>query len=152
MVIPFLRQKGRSARAGAPGRRVVCRAAGWTPRVARHSERGGLLTELIVAMAILAVAFFPLAFSYAREHQLLRASYNRAVAMEIVDGEMEVLVAGEWQGFKAGTQPYPIHAASATNLPPGRFSLTVTGKRLRLEWLPDRKDRGGKVVREATAP
>ncbi len=115
------------------------------------SERGALLMELIVAMAIIVTTMLPLAYAVAREHQLLRACYNRAVAMEIVDGEMEVLVAGEWRAFKEGTQPYPVRDLAATNLPPGQFQLTIAGPRLRLEWRPAPKDRGGIVAREATA-
>jgi hypothetical protein len=115
----------------------------------RH-ERGSMLAELIVAIGIVAVTVLPLAYSVSHEHQFLRGCYNRAVAMEIVDGEMEVLAAGEWHAFKEGTQPYPVQAGSLTNLWPGQFQLTVTGKRLRLEWLPEDKDRGGKVAREAT--
>jgi hypothetical protein len=117
----------------------------------RRGQRGALTTELIVAMAILTVASLPLAFSVAGELKALKASYIRALAMEIVDGEMEVLVAGEWQSFSQGAQPYVVRAASATNLPPGKFTLTLNSKRIRLEWAPDKRNRGGKVVREATA-
>jgi hypothetical protein len=117
----------------------------------RLKERGMLMTELVVAMGIIVMAVLPLAFSISQERQLLRASYNRAVAMEIVDGEMEVLLAGEWRAFREGAQDYAPHALAAENLPPGKFQLTITGKRLRLEWVPPGKDQGGKVVREVTA-
>jgi hypothetical protein len=60
-------------------------------------ERGMLMADLFVAMGILAVAIMPLAFSYVRETRLLRAEYFRGAAMEIVDGEMEILVAGDWR-------------------------------------------------------
>ena len=109
-----------------------------------------LMAELIVAIAILTIAVLPLAYSITQEHKLLRACYYRAVAMELVDGEMEVLTAGEWRAFKEGAQPYRLGADSATNLPPGQFVLTITGQHLRLEWLPQQRDRGGSVVREAT--
>ena len=39
----------------------------------------------------------------------------------------------------------------ATNLPPGRFLLTIAGNHVRLEWRPAWKHSGGTVVREATA-
>jgi hypothetical protein len=111
---------------------------------------GVLMTEMVVAMAIIVIAVLPLAFLTGYEQKLLRIEYNKAVAMEIVDGEMEVLAAGEWRAFKQGTQPYPVRAAAAKNLLPGRFELTITGKHLRLEWRPDQKGEGGKVVREVT--
>lgn len=113
----------------------------------KGSESGALATELIVAMAILIIAIVPLAYTYPQEEKLLRASYQRAVAMEIVDGEMEILQAGEWRAFKEGSQPYTFHAQSATNLPPGRAELTISGKHLRLDWKPEKKS--FEIVREA---
>jgi hypothetical protein len=107
------------------------------------------LTELLVAMALMAGALLPLAYSFAGEKRLARATYQRAVAMEIVDGEMEILVAGEWRAFAPGTHDYQVRSRSATNLPPGKFALTVRPDRVRLEWRPVVKDHGGAVMREA---
>ena len=112
-------------------------------------ERGTLMTELLVAMALMAGALLPLAYSVSAEKRLARASYQRAVAMEIVDGEMEILVAGECRAFTPGTHDYQVRARSATNLPLGKFALTVRPDRVRLEWRPSVKDHGGGVVREA---
>ena len=117
----------------------------------RHSERGMLMTELVVAMAILVIAVLPLGYSFVTETRMLRATYQRAVAMEIVDGEMEVLAAGKWHAFPEGSQDYySLSAAAAANLPPGRFQFTRTGNRLRLEWAATESHGIGKVVREAT--
>ena len=115
----------------------------------KRPERGWLTTELVVAMGILTVTMLPLAFSFVSEMKLCRAYYYRAVAMEIVDGEMEILAAGEWRAFKPGTQTYAVRAESAKVLPPSRFVLTLEKERVRLEWLPDKKNKGGRVVREA---
>ena len=119
--------------------------------VRRTRQAAGLMTELMIGIAILGIAVFPLAYSFAKEHQYLRSCYQRAVAMEIVDGEMELLLAGEWHAFTNGVHTLTSSAQSATNLPPGRLQLTVSGRNLRLEWLPTGKDQGGKVIREATA-
>lgn len=113
-------------------------------------ECGMLMVDLFVAMSIFAMAIMPLAFSYVRETRLLRAEYFRGVAMEIVDGEMEILVAGEWRNLPDGAQPYAVHAGAVANLPPGRFQLTRTGNHLRLEWASDRRQGIGTVVREVT--
>ena len=113
-------------------------------------ERGALITELVVAMVILAIALFPFAFSFAQEAKFLRSCYNRAIATEIVDGEVEALLAGEWRAFKEGAQDYTPHALAVRNLASGKFQLTLTNRRLRLEWLPSEKHQGGKVVREVT--
>jgi len=115
--------------------------------ISKHVS-GALMIELLVAMALLLGALLPLAYSIASERQLARATYQRAVAMELVDGEMEILAAGEWRAFPAGRYPYPIRAAAATNLPPGAFLLTVTPIKVRLEWQPTVKRHGGPVARE----
>jgi hypothetical protein len=112
-------------------------------------RHGALITELLVAMALLVGALLPIAYSIASERRLARAQYQRAVAMEIVDGEMETLLAGEWRAFKPGRHDYPVHALAATNLPPGRFLLTLDADNLRLEWKPAVTRHGGPVVREA---
>jgi len=108
------------------------------------------MTDLIVGMAILTLAIMPLAFSFAREKQLLRAEYFRSVAVEIVDGEMEILAAGAWQDFPDGQRGYTVHADAAACLPSGHFQLTKTGKHLRLEWQSDKRRGIGPVVREIT--
>ena len=113
-------------------------------------NRGFMMADLFVGMAILAVAILPLAFSYVRETRLLRAEYFHGAAMEIVDGEMEVLAAGEWRDFPEGAQPYTVHARAAANLPPGHFQLTKTGRHLRLEWSSDQRQGIGPVIREVT--
>lgn len=115
-----------------------------------HARCGLLMVDLLVAMAIFALAIMPLAFSYVRETRLLRAEYFRGMAMEIVDGEMEVLVAGEGRNLPEGSQPYTVHANAAAHLPPGRFQLTKAGKHLRLEWASDERQGIGMVVREVT--
>jgi len=119
--------------------------------VRSHSTRrrcGALITEVVVAMGILAFAMLPLAFSILREQKLTRAYFNRAIVMEIIDGEMETLMAGEWRAFRPGAQPYPVRAEAARSLPPGKFVLTLESDRVRLEWLPEKTGKGGKMVRE----
>lgn len=115
-----------------------------------HQARGFLMVDLAVGMAILTLAFFPLAYLFMHERQALRAEYLRAVAVEIVDSEMEILAAGEWHDFPEGSQVYKVHAQAAAGLPPGHFQLTRTGKHLRLEWKSDEPRGIGLVVRELT--
>lgn len=111
--------------------------------------RGSLMAELMVAIAMLMAVMLPIAYSFNAESRLARSYYTHAVAMEIVDGEMEVLQAGEWRAFTPGTHPYQVRAEALTNLPPGEFTLTLQTNKIRLEWQPALKQYGGPVSREA---
>ena len=114
-----------------------------------HGKRGSLMIELVVALGILTAAVIPLAYSFIQEQHVCRVYYWRAVAMEIVDGEMEILAAGDWHNFMEGTHPHAVTAEAAKNLPPSKFVLSVRGRQLRLEWRPDSPRNGAPVVREA---
>jgi hypothetical protein len=113
-------------------------------------RRGWLMVDLLAAIALLAAALLPLAYSIATERRLARADYQRAVVMEIVDGEMEVLAAGGWRAFPNGMCDYHATGGAITNLPPGRFILTRSENQIRLEWVPAVKMHGGAVRREVT--
>jgi hypothetical protein len=115
-------------------------------------QRGMLIVEVVVAMAMLTIAVFPLGFAFNSDAKLLRMTYQQAVAMEIVDGEIEILAAGPWRDLPEGPVPYPVHANAATNLPPGQFLLTRSGNHLRLEWSSAKKSGFAPIVREVTVP
>jgi hypothetical protein len=114
----------------------------------RSSERGFLEVDLLVGLAILTIAILPMAFVFAREQKLLHTEYSRSVANEILDGEMEILLAGEGKTFPDGTEAYPVHSPAAAGLPPGHFELTKHANHLRLEWQADPKKGIGLLVRE----
>jgi len=116
------------------------------------SRRGILEVDLAIAMVILAVAILPLAFSFAKERQVLRVDYCRAVADEVVDGEMEILAAGAWKNFPDGSSAYKVQSRAAANLPAGCFELTKNNHHLRLAWLPDKHLGIGVVAREMNVP
>lgn len=111
-----------------------------------------LTTELLVAIAFLCAAVIPLGYSFAKERQYLRTCYHRAVAMEIVDGEMELLIAGEWHNYGNGIHEITPTAQAAKNLPPGSFRLKVDGKNLLLEWQATSRSSGVHIIREAIRP
>ena len=115
----------------------------------RHNEQGSLMIEMVLALTIIATVLMPIGYSFMEEQHVLRVYYWRAVAMEAVDGEMEVLVAGDWRAYGEGEHPYTVHAESAKYLPLGKFTLNVHGPRLRLEWRPEELRSGSPVVREA---
>jgi hypothetical protein len=116
----------------------------------RRRARGFLEIDLAVGLTILTLAVLPLGYAMARERQVLKIEYCRAVAGEIVDGELEILAAGGAKNLPEGAQNYPVRAAAASQLPPGHFELTKTGNQLRLAWMPDARRGVGAVVRETT--
>ncbi len=118
----------------------------------RHAagQRGVLIFEVIMAMTIILIAALPIGFALSSDARLFRATYQRAVAMEIVDGEIEILAAGAWRDLPEGSQPYAVHANAAANLPPGRFLVTRTGNHFRLEWSAEKKSGVGAIIREVT--
>src|SRR5258708_34004562 len=91
--------------------------AGKDASAPRVRQNGFLMTEMLVALAILLGALLPLAYSLASEKRLARAAYQRAVAMELVDGEMEILAAGEWRAMPAGVHEDQVHAAARLKPP-----------------------------------
>jgi hypothetical protein len=122
-----------------------------TPVFQKACRTGGFLeVDLVVGLAILTLAVVPLGYSFARERQVLKMEYYRSVANEIVDGEMEILAAGDWKNFPDGSQNYPVRAGAMASLPSGHFQLTKTGNHLRLEWSPDGKHGIGAIIRETT--
>jgi hypothetical protein len=117
-------------------------------RRSNQKQTAALATECIIALAILVTAAIPLSLDFLQEMKLCRAYYHRAVALELIDGEMEILLAGERKEFANGQYDYQIHSRSATNLPPGRFTLVVSPASLRLEWKSTVRRQGGTVRRE----
>ena len=107
---------------------------------------------MTVAVGLLAVVLIPLTVGFFKEAKQMRNLYREAVAMEIVDGEMEILAAAGAEGISAGSQPYAINAAAATNLPPGKFTLTREGKTLHLEWQANEPLEDLRVNREILLP
>jgi hypothetical protein len=116
----------------------------------QKNQQAVLMMDLAMAMVVFSLAIFPLAFSFMKEREVLRLDYCRAVADEVVDGEMEILVGGDWKNFPDGAQPYTVHSRAAANLPAGNFELTKTGNHLRLEWMPVKRLGIDAVVREVT--
>ena len=122
----------------------------WAGRGRKSASRGFLEVDLVIGLAILSLAIVPLGYSFARERQALKMEYFRGVANEVVDGEMEILAAGDWKNYSDGSQNYSVHASAASRLPPGHFQLTKDGSHLRLEWNADEKKGVGAIVREVT--
>lgn len=117
-------------------------------RRSNQRQAAALATECVIALAILVTAAIPLSLGFLQEMKLCRAYYYKAVALELIDGEMEVLLAGERKEFANGEHDYQIRSRSVTNLPPGKFTLVVSAASLRLEWKSSVRNLGGTIRRE----
>lgn len=115
-------------------------------------RRGFASIDLFLAMAIFLVGFFSIAYLSTREMKLARAYYYDAIAMSLVDGELEVLAAGAWRELPAGESVFRSKAPTMDSLPPGRFLATRTDAVIRLEWIPANRGNGRHIVREFTLP
>jgi hypothetical protein len=115
-------------------------------------NRAMLTTELVVALGILIATLLPIAFSIVKDRRLLRAYEQRAVLMELVDGEMEALVAGEWTAYAEGTNYLNAPPSMKEGLPSGKFLILRDGKRIRVEWLPENARLNSAYSREVVLP
>lgn len=113
-----------------------------------NGSAGFLTVELVVAITILTLAILPLAFSFLNQQRALRHAYHRAAALQLVDGEAEVLASGALTKFADGERDYPMPLGAVTNLPPGRFVLRKSGPNGILEWKPAKTLIGGGVRRD----
>ncbi|HEY1169921.1 MAG TPA: hypothetical protein VGH19_01010 [Verrucomicrobiae bacterium] len=116
------------------------------PGAQRISEKGMLMVELNAALGIMMLLIFSLAVPIAWDRAVIRSTSHRAVAMEIVDGEAEILMAGAWKSYGTGAHEYPMPYKAAEALPKGRFVLLVEDKGVALEWRMAQRD-GGENVR-----
>lgn len=114
----------------------------------RSARQGFLEVDMLVGLAIFAIAMMPLGFLFVHERQALKIEYYRCVANELVDGEMEILVAGAAKDLPEGSSLYPVNSRAAAVLPVGHFEVTKTEDSLRLEWSPDQRRGLTPVVRE----
>ncbi len=110
--------------------------------------RGSLLAEMTFGLGIAALLLIPIALTFRADQLYTRALFHRAVAIEVVDGEIEMLAAGEWRSYAPGLHEFQPRAGVVTNLPPGRFTLTVREVHVRLDWEPATRHGGGRVTRE----
>ncbi len=116
-----------------------------TIRLARR--RAFLQLDVAVAITVLALVFIPLSVSSSGDLDLARRQYFEAVALQLIDGEMDVLLAGERQKYTTGEHRITPVGESVQNLPEGEFVLTVHDQKLTLAWVPTKRAKWGRVER-----
>ena len=101
-----------------------------------RGKAGTLQMDAVVALALLSAVVLPMGFGVVGNQRLLRHTHHRAVAMELIDGELEVLASGDWRAVAIGTREVRMTGHAATNLPPGKFVLTRSEASCRIAWVP----------------
>ncbi|KAB2671559.1 MAG: hypothetical protein DVB31_04540 [Verrucomicrobia bacterium] len=92
--------------------------------------------DALVALGLVVVLILPMGFGAVANQRLMRQTYQRAVVMELIDGELEVLASGDPQRAPVGVREIRMGGYAATNLPSGKFLLTRTDRTCRIEWVP----------------
>ena len=116
-----------------------------TTRVAKC--RAFLQLDVAVAITVLVLVFIPLSVSSSGDLDLARRHYFEAVALQLIDGEMDVLLAGERRKYTPGEHRITPVGEAVQNLPEGKFVLTVKQKQLTLTWVPTKRAKWGRVER-----
>ncbi len=106
-----------------------------------------LQLDVAVAITFLALVFIPLSISSSGDLDLARRHYFEAVALQLIDGEMDVLLAGERRKYTTGEHRITPVGEAVQNLPEGEFVLTVHDQKLILAWVPTKRAKWGRVER-----
>ena len=106
-----------------------------------------LQLDVAVAITVLALVFIPLSVSSSGDLDLARRQYFEAVALQLIDGEMDVLLAGERRKYTPGEHQIKPVGEAVQNLPEGEFVLTVHDQKLTLAWVPTKRTKWGRVER-----
>ena len=106
-----------------------------------------LQLDVAVAITVLALVFIPLSVSSSGDLDLARRHYFEAVALQLIDGEMDVLLAGERRKYTTGEHRITPVGEAVQNLPEGEFVLTVHDQKLTLAWVPPKRAKWGRVER-----
>ena len=106
-----------------------------------------LQLDVAVAITVLALVFIPLSVSSSGDLDLARRQYFEAVALQLIDGEMDVLLAGERRKHTPGEHQIKPVGEAVQNLPEGEFVLTVHDQKLTLAWVPTKRAKWGRVER-----
>ena len=106
-----------------------------------------LQLDVAIALTVLALVFIPLSVSSSGGLDLARRHYFEAVALQLIDGEMDVLLAGERRKYTTGEHRITPVGEAVQNLPEGEFVLTVHDQKLTLAWVPKKLAKWGRVER-----
>jgi len=118
-----------------------------TPIIRLARRRAFLQLDVAIALTVLALVFIPLSVSSSGDLDLARRHYFEAVALQLIDGEMDVLLAGERRKYTTGEHRIKPVGDAVQNLPEGKFVLTVQDEKLTMAWVPTKRAKWGRVER-----
>jgi|TARA_B100001250_G_C19779176_1_gene781018 hypothetical protein len=104
--------------------------------------------DVVVAIAILMLVFIPLTVTSSGKLDLARRHHVEAVVLQLIDGEIDVLLAGEQKKYNFGEHRITPSGEAAEDLPKGEFILTLKEKQLSLAWVPVKLAKWGRIERE----
>ena len=119
-----------------------------TSRLAKHLAF--IQLDLMLAVSILMLLFIPFGVTSSGKLDLARRQHFEAVALQMIDGELDVLLAGERQKYLLGEHKITPPGEAVKTLPVGEFILIVKEKQLYLAWVPEKEAKWGRVEREVT--
>ena len=88
-------------------------------RTAAHIQ-----ADLVTALGLIALTVLPLGYGYLHHRQVVRNATTRAVVLELVDSEMEILAAGEHRAFQPGGAFSTASSAAPPHSPPMEVEIT----------------------------
>jgi len=106
--------------------------------------------DVVLAVSILILLFIPFGVTSSGKLDLARRQHFEAVALQMIDGELDVLLAGERQKYPLGEHKITPPGEAVKTLPVGEFILIVKEKQLSLAWVPEKGAKWGRVEREVT--
>ena len=118
-----------------------------TPIIRLARRRAFLQLDVAIALTVLALVFIPLSVSSSGDLDLARRHYFEAVALQLIDGEMDVLLAGERRKYTTGEHRIKPVGDAVQNLPESKFVLTVQDEKLTMAWVPTKRAKWGRVER-----
>ncbi len=121
------------------------------PHLSTHFRSASVLPDLVIAIMLLGLVLLPLAHSFASQRRLLQAEMDRATMVQLVDGELEILLAGPWRKLPEGTSSLTIRTNGLVRVAAGSCAVTRSNGMVKLEWTPAARSGVGRIIREGGA-
>ena len=113
---------------------------------------GAIHLEAILALALTAAVLLPISGIVVSQRRIASDLTRHLTMIELVDGEMELIAAGDWVRYPEGTHSVPLPSPEGFVPPVGELTLVRQGREFSLAWRPANRWIGGGIERRWTAP